>query len=61
VILVSGALLGFIAVAFGAFAEHGLRENVTDKQFRFLMTALQYNQVHAVVISAIGLVVLNGA
>jgi uncharacterized membrane protein YgdD (TMEM256/DUF423 family) len=60
VILVSGALLGFIAVAFGAFAEHGLRENVADEQFRFLMTALRYNQVHAVVISAIGLVVLNG-
>ena len=59
-ILVSGALLGFIAVAFGAFAEHGLRENVADEQFRFLMTALRYNQVHAVVISAIGLVVLNG-
>ena len=58
-ILISGALLGFIAIAFGAFAEHGLREDIADEQFRFLMTALRYNQVHAVVITAIGLVLLN--
>ena len=59
-ILVFGALLGFISVAFGAFAEHGLRENITDEGFRFLMTAVRYNQVHAVVISSIGLVMLSG-
>ena len=59
-ILVLGALLGFIAVAFGAFAEHGPREGITDEHFRFLMTAVRYNQVHAVVISAIGLALLNG-
>ena len=59
-ILICGAFLGFISVAFGAYAEHGLREAVTEEQFRFLMTAVRYNQVHAVVISAIGLVLLNG-
>ena len=59
-ILALGALLGFISVAFGAFAEHGLRESITDEHFRFLMTAIRYNQVHAVVISAIGMVLLNG-
>jgi len=59
-ILVFGALLGFISVAFGAFAEHGLRENITDEDFRFLMTAVRYNQVHAVVIISIGLVMLSG-
>ena len=59
-ILIWGALLGFISVAFGAYAEHGLREVVTDEHFRFLMTAVRYNQVHAVVIAAIGLVLLNG-
>ena len=47
-------------MAFGAYAEHGLREVVTDKHFRFLMTAVRYNQVHAVVIAAIGLALLNG-
>ena len=59
-ILIWGALLGFIAVAFGAYAEHGLREAVTDEHFRFLMTAVRYNQIHAVVIAAIGLILLNG-
>ena len=59
-ILVLGALLGFVAVAFGAFAEHGLRENITAEHFRFLMTAVRYNQIHAVVIVALGLAVQNG-
>jgi uncharacterized membrane protein YgdD (TMEM256/DUF423 family) len=59
-ILISGALLGFISVAFGAFAEHGLQESLTDEQFRFLMTAIRYNQVHAVVVTAIGIALLNG-
>lgn len=52
--------MGFISVAFGAYAEHGLREAVTDEHFRFLMAAVRYNQVHAVVIAAIGLALLNG-
>ena len=59
-ILILGALLGFISVAFGAYAEHGLREAVTEEHFRFLMTAIRYNQVHAVVIAAIGQALLNG-
>lgn len=59
-ILILGALLGFISVAFGAYAEHGLREAVTEEHFRFLMTAIRYNQVHAVMIAAIGLALLNG-
>ena len=59
-ILIFGALLGFISVAFGAYAEHGLREAVTEEHFRFLTTALCYNQVHAVMIAAIGLALLNG-
>ena len=48
-ILISGELLGLIAVAFRAFAEHGLRESIADEQFRFLVTALRYNQLLAVV------------
>lgn len=59
-ILMWGALFGFISVAFGAYAEHGLREVVTSEHFRSLMSAIRYNQVHAVVIAAIGLVLLNG-
>ena len=59
-ILIGGKLLGFISVAFGAYAQHGLRDAVTEEHFRFLMTAIRYNQIHAVVIIAIGLTLLNG-
>ena len=54
-ILVWGALFGFISVAFGAYSEHNLRETVSDEHFRSLMTAVRYNQVNAVIICAIGL------
>lgn len=59
-ILVLGALLGLISVAFGAYAEHGLRPNISEEYFRFLMTAIRYNQVNAVIICAIGLALLHG-
>ena len=59
-ILVCGALLGFFSVAFGAYSEHTLRENVTDEIFRSLMTAIRYNQITAVIISAIGIAIAIG-
>ena len=59
-ILIVGALLGFISVAFGAFAEHGLKDVVSDEHFRFLMTAVRYNQIHSVLIVAIGLSTRSG-
>ena len=58
-ILIVGAVFGFISVAFGAFAEHQLRESVSEESFRFLMTAIRYNQVNAVLISAIGIALLS--
>ena len=57
-ILIIGALLGFFSVAFGAYSEHGLRPNVSDEEFRMLMTAIRYNQVHALIISVLGLITL---
>ena len=59
-ILAIGALLGFISVAFGAFAEHGLREVVSEEHFRFAMTAVRYNQIHSVVVVSVGLALLSG-
>ena len=50
-----GALLGFISVAFGAFAAHGLNEVVSETSSNSLALAINYNQINAVVISAIGL------
>ena len=57
-ILISGAILGFVSVSFGAYSEHGLKPIVSEEDFRFLMTAIRYNQVNSVIICAIGLFIL---
>ena len=57
-LLASGAILGFVSVAFGAYSEHGLKPNVTAEDFRFLMTAVRYNQINSALICSIGLFVL---
>ena len=57
-ILIVGTLLGFFSVAFGAYSEHGLRPKVSEEEFRMLMTAIRYNQVHALIISVLGLITL---
>ena len=54
-VLFFGALYGFISVAFGAFAEHGLKEAVSEADFNSISIAITYNQINAVIISAIGL------
>jgi len=57
-ILTLGAIFGFISVAFGAYAEHGLKTQITPEHFDFIMTAVRYNQTYAIIISAIGLALL---
>ena len=59
-ILFFGAFLGLSSVLFGTYLEHDLKENIDAEHYRNLMTALRYNQIHAVVISAIGMVLING-
>lgn len=58
-ILLAGALLGFIGVAFGAYAEHGLRAELSQEVFHSISTAIRYNQWYAVVIASIGAVLLH--
>ena len=58
-ILIIGAFLGLFSVAFGAHSEHGLKPIITDEEFRFLMTAIRYNQVNSAVIIAIGFVLTS--
>ncbi|MEY8702453.1 DUF423 domain-containing protein [Francisella philomiragia] len=57
--LIIGAIFGFISVAFGAYAEHGLKSQISAEHFEFIMTAIRYNQIYAIVISSIGLVLLS--
>ncbi|AIT09335.1 hypothetical protein LO80_04695 [Candidatus Francisella endociliophora] len=57
--LIIGAILGFISVAFGAYAEHGLKTQLSAEHFDFIMTAVRYNQAYAIIISGIGLALLS--
>lgn len=57
--LIIGAIFGFISVAFGAYAEHGLKTQLSAEHFDFIMTAVRYNQAYAIFISGIGLALLS--
>lgn len=45
-----GSLLGFVAVALGAFAAHGLRPYLEAKSFETFETAVRYQFYHALAI-----------
>ena len=54
-----GSFLGAISVAFGAYSEHSLKPVITEEQFRFLITAIRYNQIHAIIIIITAIVHIN--
>lgn len=45
-----GSLIGFLAVALGAFAAHGLRPHLSPKHFETFETAVRYQFYHAIAI-----------
>ena len=54
-ILIAAGLLGFSAIGFGAYADHGLRETLDADTFRSIETALRYHLFHALALLAIGM------
>jgi uncharacterized membrane protein YgdD (TMEM256/DUF423 family) len=48
-----GAVLGFIAVALGAFGAHGLRDRLTEESLAIYQTGAQYQMVHALALLAL--------
>ena len=54
-VLVIGAVLGLLGVAAGAFGAHGLKGRVDAHALDVWRTAAHYEQLHAVVLVAIGL------
>lgn len=48
IFLILSGLLGLLSVGIGAMSEHLIRPAVDAEYFRYLMTAVRYNQVHAV-------------
>ncbi|PZA00489.1 DUF423 domain-containing protein [Gammaproteobacteria bacterium 2W06] len=53
VFLLLAGLIGLVSVAFGAIAEHTIRPAVDAEYFRYVMTGVRYNQVHAVALLAL--------
>ena len=55
--LAVGAVLGFLAVAAGAFGAHALRDLLTEELAQVYGVAAQYHFYHALAILAVGLLV----
>ncbi len=54
--LLLGAANGFLAVAFGAFAAHGLKVRVDAAQLSAFETGAQYHMYHALALLAVAAV-----
>jgi len=50
-----GAVNGFLAVAFGAFGAHGLKEHLTSADLAIYETGAHYHLTHAIALLAVGL------
>lgn len=59
IFLVLASLNGFLAVAFGAFAAHGLRERLSPEMLSTFQTGAQYHMYHALALFGVGLLALN--
>ena len=53
------SLSGMLAVAFGAFGAHGLRNRLDDYLMGVFETAVQYHFYHALALLAVGVIALS--
>ena len=53
--IIAGAVNAAIAVAFGAFGAHALKEKLTEHYLAIWGTAVQYQMFHALALIAIGI------
>jgi uncharacterized membrane protein YgdD (TMEM256/DUF423 family) len=54
---VSGALLGFLAVALGAFGAHGLQGHLTPEDLAIFETGVRYQMYHALALLVLALAI----
>lgn len=55
IFLVAGALSGLLTVAFGAFAAHGLKHQISAEMLLIFNKGVQYQGLHALALLAIGI------
>ena len=53
--IVLGAINGFLAVAFGAFAAHALKNHLSAGLLEVFQTGVEYQGVHALALLAVGM------
>ena len=53
--IVVGAINGFLAVAFGAFAAHGLKSALSPGLLEVFRTGVEYQAMHAAALLVVGL------
>lgn len=53
--IVTGSIAGFVAVALGAYAAHGLPDTMTAQAEAWVDTGLRYQGMHALALVAVGL------
>jgi uncharacterized membrane protein YgdD (TMEM256/DUF423 family) len=58
--IVLGAINGFLAVAFGAFAAHALKNLLSAGLLEVFQTGVEYQAMHALAILAVGLLGRDG-
>ncbi len=57
IFLGTGAVLGFLGVALGAFAAHGLKQRLPVELLIVFETGVRYHMYHALALLAVGLTV----
>lgn len=58
-LIATGAVLGFLAVALGAFGAHALKARLSPELLAVYQTGVQYHLPHAVAVVLIGVVSLH--
>ncbi len=53
-ILVSGSIIGLLAVILGAFAAHGLEKSISPDAIETFQTGVRYQMYHAIVLLFVG-------
>jgi len=56
-ILIKAGILGMIAVVFGAFGAHALKQILTPEQLESFQTGIRYQLIHAVVLLFLFLII----
>ena len=57
--LFAGSINGFIAVALGAFAAHGLNEQLSERMLDVFKTGAEYQLTHSLVLIAVAILTLH--